>query len=152
LSNNFLWSVPLLRPDYCDVKGSISTDGEGVGPNSAGFEVMLPSKWNNKFMLSGVRGAGGSLVSAANRPDLEQFLVKGYASVTSDLGHLSSDTNWYFTTPGVPNIPKLTDYFYRATHQVTGAAKQLVKSYYGSSDMRWGGRIEMLELGVSRNT
>jgi feruloyl esterase len=120
------------KPDYCDVKGSVATDGEGAGPNSAGFEIMLPSNWNGKFIFSGVRGTGGSLEPAANVPDEDQFLVKGYASATTDAGHPRSDTNWYFTSPGVPNVAKLTDYFYRATHQVTVAAKQLVKSYYGS--------------------
>src|SRR5580658_3716859 len=34
------------NPAYCDVKGSVATDGDGAGPNTAGFEVMLPTNWN----------------------------------------------------------------------------------------------------------
>src|ERR1700688_3250812 len=51
------------NPRYCDVKGSVDTDGEGAGPNSAGFEVMLPANWNSKFIFNGVGGLGGSLNS-----------------------------------------------------------------------------------------
>ena len=51
---------------YCDVKGAVATDGEGAGPNSAAFELLLPENWNGKFMFTGGRGQGGNLVSAAN--------------------------------------------------------------------------------------
>src|SRR3984893_13990756 len=42
------------NPQYCDVKGSVATSGEGAGPNSAGFEAMLPINWNGKFIFNGV--------------------------------------------------------------------------------------------------
>src|SRR5580700_8422053 len=54
------------KQEYCDVKGSVATDGEGAGPNSAAFYLMLPANWNGKYMFSGTRGTGGSLTSAAN--------------------------------------------------------------------------------------
>lgn len=37
------------NPQYCDVKGSVATSGDGAGPNSAGFEAMCPANWNGKF-------------------------------------------------------------------------------------------------------
>jgi len=124
--------VPAAPPkqEYCDVKGSVATDGEGAGPSSAGFELMLPAHWNGKYMFSGVRGTGGNLNSAANGPDLEQFMVKGYASVTSDQGHTNADRKWNYTEPGQGNMPKLVDYFYRSVHQVTLATKDLVRAWY----------------------
>ena len=127
--------VPAAAPkqEYCDVKGSIATDGEGAGPNSAAFELMLPAKWNGKYMFTGGRGQGGSLNSAANSADVEQFMVKGYAAVTSDDGHPNSDRKWSSTTPGQGNMPKLVDYFYRAVHQVSVATKELTKAYYKAS-------------------
>src|SRR3981189_3398362 len=47
------------NPQYCDVKGSVTTSGEGAGPNSAGFEAKLPATWNGKFIFNGVGGLGG---------------------------------------------------------------------------------------------
>ncbi len=128
--------VPAAPPKqaYCDVKGSVATNGEGAGPGSAGFAITLPANWNGKYMFGGVRGTGGNLNSAANKPDIDTAMVQGYAHVTSDGGHLGSDETWYYSgRPGVPNVPKLTDYFYRATHQVTIATKELVKGYYGAN-------------------
>ena len=118
------------KQEYCDVKGSVATDGEGAGPNSASFDLLLPAQWNGKFMASGGRGQGGSLTSAANSVDVEQFLVKGYASMTTDDGHPNSDRKWSTTGPGQGNMPKLVDYFYRALHQVTLATKEITKGYY----------------------
>ena len=147
--------VPAASPkqEYCDVKGSVATDGEGAGPSSAGFELMLPAKWNGKYVFSGVRGQGGSLVSAASPTDLQQFMIKGYAAVTSDQGHVGSERNWYFTAPGQGNMPKLVDYFYRAVHQVTLSTKALVRAYYQSTSISRayfdgcsnGGREGMME-------
>jgi feruloyl esterase len=124
--------VPAAEPkqEYCDVRGSVATDGEGAGPNSAAFDLMLPAKWNGKFMFTGGRGQGGSLNSAANSVDVDQFLVIGYAAVTSDDGHPNSDRKWSTTSPGQGNMPKLVDYFYRAVHQVTLATKEMTKAYY----------------------
>lgn len=34
--------------------------------------------------------------------------------------------------PGKPDRPKVADYYYRATHEVTVAGKQVVGAYYGS--------------------
>ena len=38
------------NPEYCDVKGSVATSGEGAGPNSAGFEAKLPANWEQLNM------------------------------------------------------------------------------------------------------
>lgn len=122
----------LPRQEYCDVKGSVTTDGEGAGPGSAGFELMLPAHWNGKYVFGGSRGEGGSLQSSANPVDLQQFMVEGYASVTTDDGHPQSDRHWFFTKPGQADMPKLVDFFYRAVHQVTLATKDLVRTYYAA--------------------
>jgi feruloyl esterase len=122
------------RQAYCDVQGSVATDGEGAGPGSAGFALILPASWSGHFMFGGGRGTGGNLASSANKPDIDIALAKGYASATTDSGHSGREENWYYSgKPGVPNVPKLTDYYYRATHQATVATKELVKSYYGAS-------------------
>ncbi len=76
-------------------------------------------------------GAAGSCLVAGEGPAATS---KGYASATTDSGHSGREENWFFVgKPGVPNAPKLTDYYYRATHQATVATKELVKSYYGAN-------------------
>jgi feruloyl esterase len=147
--------VPAKPPkqQYCDVRGNVATNGDGAGANVSGFQVMLPAQWNGKFVYRGTRGTGGNLASAANQPDLDQFLVKGYASVTSDSGH-TREPDWYYDKkPGVPNIPKLADAYYRSMHQVTGATKQVVTKFYGAQSIRYayfdgcsnGGRQAVME-------
>jgi len=118
------------NPQYCDVKGTVATSGEGAGPNSAGFEAMLPVNWNGKFIFNGVGGLAGTLTSSANLVDQALFLARGYATAITDTGHVNTDPAWEITSPGEPNTPKIVDYFFRAVHEVTLATKQLVKNYY----------------------
>ena len=140
-------------PQYCDVKGSVETSGEGAGPNSADFEAMLPANWNGKFIFNGVGGLAGTLNSSANPVDRALFLARGYATAITDTGHLNTDPTWEFISPGEPNTTKIVDYFYRAVHQVTLAAKQLVKDYYNSTAISHsyfdgcsnGGKMGLLE-------
>jgi len=124
------------NPEYCDVKGSVTTSGEGAEPGSANFEIMLPANWNQKFIFHGVGGLAGSLTSSANPADQSQMLVRGYATAITDTGHLVANPTWEYTAPGTPDMPKVIDYFYRAVHDVTLAAKQLVKNYYHADTIR----------------
>jgi feruloyl esterase len=123
-------------PDYCDVKGSVATSGEGAEPGSANFEIKLPVNWNQKFVFNGVGGLAGSLTSSANPADQALFLARGYATAVTDTGHLVANPTWEYTAPGTPDMPKVIDYYYRAVHDVTLAAKQLVKTYYGANTIR----------------
>lgn len=122
---------------YCDVRGTLVTDGDGAGPNSAVFTLQLPEHWNNKLLFGGSRGTGGMLGSSANAPDIDLALERGYVQVTTDSGHSGSDEDWFYTEPGVPNVPKLADYYYRAVHQVSVAARALVKGYYGGQSIAY---------------
>ena len=82
------------NPEYCDVKGTVATSGEGAGPNSAGFESKLPADWNGKFIFNGVGGLAGTFVSSANLVDQSLFLARGYATAITDTGHLNTDPTW----------------------------------------------------------
>src|SRR5579871_4419514 len=123
-------------PAYCDVKGALATSGEGADPGSANFEIMLPENWNGKFVFRGVGGLAGVLNTSANPADQPLFLERGYATAITDTGHLVTNPTWEYTAPGTPDMPKVIDYFYRAVHQVTLAAKQLVKAYYQADSIR----------------
>ena len=122
-------------PAYCDVKGSVATDGEGAGPNSAGVEFKLPEKWNGKLVFFGVGGLAGSLSPSTNPYDFVAALGRGFATAITDTGHVGKnpfDAEWILDAPGKPDDAKIADYFYRAPHQATVAAKLLVTGFYGA--------------------
>jgi feruloyl esterase len=141
------------NPEYCYVKGTVTTTGEGAEDGSANFEVMLPANWNQKFIFHGVGGLAGTLTSSANPADQLLFLARGYATAITDTGHLVANPTWEYTAPGVPDTPKVIDYYYRAVHDVTLAAKVLVKNYYHAETIRRsyfdgcsnGGKMGMME-------
>ena len=144
-----------LDPEYCDVVGTVATQGEGAGPGQATFRAKLPAVWNNKYLASGPGGLGGVLDPSMNLVDLALSIRKGYAFVTNDAGHKGApiDAAWALISPGVPNKPALIDHFYRAQHQVGLATKELVKSFYGASSIErsyfdgcsGGGRAALME-------
>jgi feruloyl esterase len=124
---------------YCDVLGTLKTTGEGAPAGSAQFEVKLPAAWNGKFLYLGVGGFAGTLRPAVNGLDLQEALPQGYAVAISDTGHTGNgpfDARWAMAAPGRPDRAKLADYYFRATHQVTIAAKRLVQRYYAASAIR----------------
>jgi feruloyl esterase len=129
-------SAAAPNPAYCDIKGTVTTTGDGAEPGSANFEVILPQNWNGKFIFHGVGGLAGSLTSSANPADQAEFLARGYATAITDTGHLVANPTWEYTAPGTPDTPKVVDYFYRAVHDVTLAAKLLVKAYYHTETIR----------------
>jgi feruloyl esterase len=143
-------------PAHCNVKGTVATDGEGAGPNSARIEINLPDNWNGKFVFFGVGGLAGSLTPSASPHDVVSALGRGYATAITDTGHEGSnpfDASWILEAPGKPNEGKVIDYFYRAAHQATGAAKLLVAGYYGAPKVShayfdgcsWGGHMGLME-------
>jgi len=143
-------------PAYCDVLGVLNTRGEGAPAGSAQFEVKLPAAWNGKFLYLGVGGFAGSLRPAVNGDDLQEALPQGYAVALSNTGHAGSgpfDANWAIEAAGRPDRAKLADYYFRATHEVTLAAKLLVQRYYAAPSIRRayfdgcsnGGRMGLME-------
>jgi feruloyl esterase len=153
ITSSTIVSAAAPNPAYCDVKGTVTTSGEGAEPGSANFEIILPQNWNGKFMFHGVGGLAGTLTSSANPADQAQFLVKGYATAITDTGHLVANPTWEYTAPGAPDTPKVVDYFFRAVHDVTLASKLLVKAYYHTETIRRsyfdgcsnGGKMGLLE-------
>src|SRR5262245_54745605 len=119
---------------YCRATGTVTTKGDGAPDGSARFEVRLPAVWKQKFFFYGVGGLAGSIPA---QPDPEGVVAKGYAMAITDTGHQAggTDAKWSLTAPGTPDRAKIADYYFRAAHNVTVAAKQLTAAYYG-------GRIE----------
>lgn len=143
-------------PEFCEVVGAIRTHGFGAPDGAAGYRVRLPVNWNGKFLFQGVGGLSGSFNSSTNGVDLALAMSRGYATAITDTGHQSAlgatDASFGLKADGTPDRAKVFDYYFRATHQVTEASKQLVAAFFGSSIQRAyfdgcsnGGRQAMVE-------
>jgi hypothetical protein len=125
-------------PEICIVTGAVATSGEGYGPGSAQFEVIMPVNWNGRFLFFGCGGNCGTLslsgAISTNKIDGPEELPLGYAVVFTDAGHeqdpTTPDLTWAVSETGVVNMPAIIDYQFRAVHQVTVATKQYVEAYY----------------------
>jgi Tannase and feruloyl esterase len=142
------------NPEFCDVLGTLRTTGFGAPDGSARFEIKLPATWNGKFLFLGVGGFAGSLNPAVNPVDFIGSLGLGYATAVTDTGHSAgaTDARWALNALGQPDEAKITDYYFRAAHQVTAAGKELVSRYYRGSIRRAyfdgcsnGGRMAFVE-------
>ena len=102
------------RRRYCHVEGHAASEG-----NTVNFRLGLPDAWNGKFVFLGVGGLGGTL------PNVEPGVARGYATASTDTGHLSSDPTW------ASNRAKEIDYGHRGTHVTTVAGKALTAAFYG---------------------
>src|SRR6267143_2795709 len=128
-------------PTFCRVQGvsKPSTDSNIL------FEAWLPaSTWNGKILSAGEGGYVGTIGYASIALNLQ----KGYATVSTDTGHVASDTWW-----AVGHPEKAKDYLYRAKHLVTIATKGLIKTHYGRPATRNyfqscsnGGRQALIEI------
>jgi hypothetical protein len=79
-------------------------------------------------LSSGEGGYAGALNYTRRGLDggLDEIVRRGYATASTDTGHVSSDQWW-----AVGHPERAIDYLFRAKHLVTVAAKGLIKAYYG---------------------
>ena len=89
------------------------------------IEVWMPqSGWNQKFHSAGGASGGNSAVGGSiNYGPMVTALERGYATAGTDLGHAGATFSY---APGHPE--KVTDFGYRATHEMTVAAKALMSA------------------------
>ena len=88
------------------------------------IEVWLPaSGWNGKFLAVGNGGWSGAIVY----PALATSLLRGYATASTDTGHSGGSGSFALGHP-----EKLTDFAYRAVHEMTVQAKAIIAAHYGS--------------------
>ena len=141
-------------PAYCDMKGTVVTQGEGAPDGSARFAMQLPDTWRQRFFFMGVGGNAGTLSPAVNAVDRASSLGRGYATAVTDTGHVGNGTGaaWVRTPDGKRDEAKITDFFHRAAHDVAVAGKQLAQAFYGApvqhayfDGCSTGGRMAMME-------
>lgn len=86
-------------------------------------EICLPDadKWNGRFLGLGNGGAAGHI----NSNSLAGASASGYAVATTDMGTAPNSDS------GIGNQEVWKDFGFRATHLMTLAAKEVVRTYYG---------------------
>jgi feruloyl esterase len=101
---------------HCKVAGVI-------GPEIH-FELLLPDKWNGKFVMG---GGGGFVGSVMNTSLMFGSLQAGYATVGTDTGHQGHplDASWAHN-----NLERLVNFGHQAVHRTAVTAKALTKAYY----------------------
>jgi feruloyl esterase len=88
-------------------------------------EFWLPmSGWNRKLQSVGNGAWAGVIPYAA----MAQAVAGGYATAGTDTGHVGNTASF---VPGHPE--RLVDYGYRAVHEMTVAAKAVIRSFYESA-------------------
>jgi feruloyl esterase len=112
-------------PAYCEVDATIRP----VPGSNIGVVFRLPEAWNGKLLGVGGDGFAGNLrVGAA-----AQGLIRGYAVIETDTGHPSTsptDGSFMIDAPGKIDRITLTDFGFRAVHEMTLAGKAIVAHYY----------------------
>ena len=110
-------------PAFCQVAGSIHPTSD----SDIRFELWLPSEnWNGRFMQTGNGGAAGSIVTSS----LADPLMRGYAVANTDTGHVAGGADIFGWAVDHPE--KVTDFAWRAVHELTLTGKAITSSHYGS--------------------
>ncbi len=111
---------PKSLPAFCRVAATLRPSKD----SDIKIEVWLPVEgWNGKFQGVGNGGWTGSITY----PALMAALQKGYASASTDTGHAGNPVDGSFAL-GHPE--KVTDFGYRAVHEMTVKAKAIVAAFY----------------------
>jgi feruloyl esterase len=107
-----------------------------VDNSSIDIEVWLPENWKGKYEAVG----GGGWAGVISYPAMAAALEEGYATSSTDTGHKGPNAEF---APG--HREKMTDYGYRAVHEMTVAAKLLISAHYGRDRVFPTGTAALLE-------
>jgi feruloyl esterase len=113
-------TVEITRP-FCRVTATLTPSAD----SDIKVEIWLPARdWNGKLQAVG----NGAFNGTINYNGLTTALARGYASASTDTGHVGGGAAWALGHP-----EKVTDFGWRAVHEMTVAAKQVVAAHYGSA-------------------
>jgi feruloyl esterase len=111
-------------PAFCRVAATLKPTND----SDIKIEVWLPaSGWNWKLESAG----NGAWAGSISYRDLATAVSAGYAAASTDTGHTGNTAVFALGHP-----EKLIDFAYRAIHEMTLAAKNIVVAYYGSGAVR----------------
>jgi feruloyl esterase len=108
-------------PAFCRVAATLKPTSD----SDIKIEVWLPaSGWNGKYEAVG----NGAFSGAIAYPAMMAALARGYATSSTDTGHTGNTASF---AAGHPE--KVIDFGWRAVHEMTVAAKQIIASYYDAT-------------------
>jgi feruloyl esterase len=108
-------------PAFCRVAATLAPSSD----SEIKIAVWLPAQgWNGKLEGNGNGGWTGSIAPGTLAAGVE----RGYATAMTDTGHQGGSASFAMGHP-----EKLVDFGYRSTHEMTVAAKAIVRAYYGES-------------------
>ena len=103
----------------------------GVIEREIRFELWLPPEWNRRMLGVG----NGGLTGAINYPALLTGLSRGFATASTDTGHVTPDH--FFDDSWVEGHPDRVENFgHRAHHLLAVNARRIVRAYYGRAPYR----------------
>lgn len=107
-------------PALCRVQATLKP----VEDSDIRIEVWLPATgWNGKLEAVGNGAWAGSISTGP----MATAVLAGYAVASTDTGHTGGSATFLVGHP-----EKLTDFAYRAVHEMTVAAKAMIAAYYGN--------------------
>jgi tannase/feruloyl esterase len=120
-------------PTFCRVAATLKPSND----SDIKIEVWLPNNWNGRLESVGNGGLAGSISYSA----MALALKGGFATASTDTGHTgtASSGDWALGHP-----EKLIDFAHRSEHEMTIAAKALIKNFYGHAQHHayWNGCSE----------
>jgi len=97
----------------------------GVIGREIKFEILLPNKWNARFVMGGGGGFVGTIQNQA-RSSVNQ----GYATSGTDTGHEGS--SWWLADWALNNMERQLNFGHLAIHRTAGVSKAIIGNYYGN--------------------
>lgn len=111
-------------PAFCRVAATLKPTSD----SDIRVEVWMPmSGWNWNLEAVG----NGAWAGSISYRDLATAVTAGYAAASTDTGH--TETTAVFA---VGHPEKLIDFAYRAVHEMTLAAKDIIVAFYGNGPVR----------------
>ena len=105
-------------PEFCRVSATLTPSSD----SDIKMELWLPTRgWNGKYLAVGNGAFTGNVRHAA----LVLPLSRGYASSSTDTGHLGNTASF-----GLGNPEKVIDFGWRAVHEMNVTSKRLIAAYY----------------------
>jgi feruloyl esterase len=109
-----------VLPAFCRVAATLKPTSD----SDIKIEVWMPaSGWNGKFQAVGNGAFNGSIAYSS----MMTALARGYATSSTDTGHTGNTAAF---APG--HAEKVIDFAWRAVHEMTLAARQVIAAYYDS--------------------
>jgi feruloyl esterase len=121
----------VLVPTHCRVAAVLAPSSD----SHIEMELWMPAEnWNRKFQAVGNGGWAGAITYGSGTPqaiprNMAFALNEGYATASTDTGHVNDGTQGRFA---VGHPERLTDFAYRAVHEMTVAAKAMITAFYGT--------------------